>query len=174
MIWFYVNWGEIFVFFGPHWEFEINFLVFIVLIVRDSCKVEAYRCNENDIVAPSNLDSKKANLCSPKALHKWLATSTLSAKYGFIKGCISLCISMAAVCFATVLRAATNYRALNNPKFKLNFKVLPMLLKRIRALLMWRKPLNHTWIEASLSILFQQLSFFKPKVHCHIVRNCSC
>ena len=43
-----------------------------------------YRCNENDIVALSDLDSKKAEFFSPKALHNWLATSTLRAKFGFI------------------------------------------------------------------------------------------
>lgn len=57
----------------------------------------------------------------------------------------------------------TNYRALNNPKFKLNFNVLPMLFKRIRALLLWKKPLNHKWTEASLSILLQQFSFFTQR-----------
>ena len=57
----------------------------------------------------------------------------------------------------------TNYRAQNNPTFKLNFKVFPMLFKRIRALLMWKKPLNHKWTEASLSILLQQFSFFTQR-----------
>lgn len=53
--------------------------------VRDSCKVERYKCNENNIVALRNLDSKKAEFFSPKTLHNWLATSTLRAKFGFIK-----------------------------------------------------------------------------------------
>lgn len=66
-----------------HWEFEINFLSFYTAIVRDSCKVETYRCNENDIVALSNLDSKKAEFKFPKSFIQMVSNVNVTCKVRF-------------------------------------------------------------------------------------------